>query len=122
MKYRLWIPLALLLTLLAGVAAAQSLSDIKERMKDRLPEISDLKARGIVGENNTGFLEFVGDKKEKEGVVEGENADRAAVYQHIAQQQGASAALVGKRRAAQIRQTAPSGVWLQDENGEWFQK
>ena len=122
MKYRLWIPLALLLTLLAGGAAAQSLSDIKERMKNRLPEISDLKARGIVGENNTGFLAFVGDQKEKANVVEAENADRAAVYQHIAQQQGASATLVGKRRAAQIRQTAPAGVWLQDDGGNWYRK
>lgn len=122
MKYRWWISIALLLFLTAGTAAAQSLSDIKERMKDRLPAIADLKSKGLVGENNDGFLEFVGEQKEKADVVQAENADRAAVYQHIAQQQGASATLVGQRRAVQIRDTATAGEWLQDENGNWYQK
>jgi uncharacterized protein YdbL (DUF1318 family) len=122
MKYRWWISIALLLFLAAGTAAAQSLSDIKQGMKDRLPAIADLKSRGIVGENNDGFLEFVGDQKEKTDVIQAENADRAAVYQHIAQQQGASATLVGQRRAVQIRDTAPAGVWLQDDAGKWYQK
>lgn len=123
MKHRLWFfPVALLLSLLAGAAAAQSLSEIKARMEDRLPVIADLKARGIVGETNKGFLAFVGDQREKAEVVQAENADRAAVYEAIAQQQGVSADLVGRRRALQLRQQARPGEWLQNESGEWYQK
>lgn len=123
MKHRLWmLPVALLLSLLAGVAAAQSLSEIKARMEDRLPVIADLKARGVVGETNKGFLAFVGDQREKADVVKAENEDRAAVYEAIAQQQGVSADLVGRRRALQLRQRARPGEWLQDENGNWYQK
>lgn len=123
MKHRLWmLPVALLLSLLAGVAAAQSLSEIKARMEDRLPVIADLKARGVVGETNKGFLAFVGDQREKADVVKAENEDRAAVYEAIAQQQGVSADLVGRRRALQLRQQARPGEWLQDENGNWYQK
>ena len=44
---------------------AYSSDGIKQRMIDRLPVINDLKARGIVGENNLGFLEFTGDQKDK---------------------------------------------------------
>jgi hypothetical protein len=116
------LPVALLLSLLAGVAAAQSLSEIKARMEDRLPVIADLKARGVVGETNKGFLAFVGDQREKADVVKAENEDRAAVYEAIAQQQGVSADLVGRRRALQLRQRARPGEWLQDENGNWYQK
>ena len=123
MNHRLWmLPVALLLSLLAGVAAAQSLSEIKARMEDRLPVIADLKARGVVGETNKGFLAFVGDQREKADVVKAENEDRAAVYEAIAQQQGVSADLVGRRRALQLRQQARPGEWLQDENGNWYQK
>ena len=100
-------------------AAAQ---DIKARMKDRLPIIDELKAKGIVGENHLGFLEFVGDRREKPEVVEAENQDRAVVYAAIAQQQGVSVELVGKRRAAQLRGLAQPGEWLQKESGEWYQK
>ncbi len=104
---------------LSGPAAAQ---DIKARMKDRLPIIDELKARGIVGENNLGFLEFVGDQREKPEVVKAENQDRAVVYAAIAKQQGVPVELVGKRRAAQLRELAPPGEWLQKESGEWYQK
>ena len=44
-------------------------SDIKARMQERLPTIVQMKADGIIGENNKGFLEFVpGAAKQKENV------------------------------------------------------
>lgn len=122
MKFRVWMPVLLLISLLAGVAAAQSLSEIKARMADRLPILADLKARGIVGENNRGFLEFVGGASEQGDAVKAENADRAAVYQAIAAQQGVHPDLVGKRRAVQLRELARPGEWLQDDGGNWYRK
>jgi len=107
------------LLFLSGTAGAQ---DIKARMKDRLPIINDLKTKGIVGENNQGFLEFVGGQQEKPEVLKAENQDRAVVYAAIAKQQGVSAELVGKRRAAQLRDLAKPGEWLQNEGGEWYKK
>jgi uncharacterized protein len=96
--------------------------DIKTRMKNRLPVIVELKAKGIVGENNRGYLEFVGGKKEKADVVAAENEDRKQVYTAIAKQQGTTAELVGKRRALQIAQKAGPGEFVQDAAGKWIQK
>lgn len=96
--------------------------DIKERMKARVPVISDLKAKGIVGENNKGFLEFRG-PQEKADIVSAENADRALVYEAIAKQQNTTSDLVGTRRALQIRnEVAGPGEWLQDDSGNWYKK
>ena len=99
-----------------------SAESIKQRMIKRLPVIKDLKARGIVGENNLGFLEFLGDQKEKADVVKAENRDRKSVYDNIAKKQGTTADVVGKHRAAQIAGKARAGQMLQDANGKWYKK
>lgn len=96
--------------------------DIKARMKNRLPEIKQLKAQGIVGEDSNGYLQFVGGKKAKAEVVAAENKDRKTVYTAIAKQQGTTAELVGKRRALQIGKKAAPGEWVQDAGGNWIQK
>ena len=95
---------------------------IKERFKERLPVIVELKNKGIVGENNLGFLEFVGDKKEKENVVQAENSDRTKVYEAIAKKEGTTSQKVGERRAIQIAEKADPGEWLKDQSGKWYQK
>jgi uncharacterized protein YdbL (DUF1318 family) len=97
--------------------------DIKARMQDRLPTIVQMKAEGVVGENNRGFLAFVpGAAQKMQGVVADENKDRQMVYSAIAKQQGTTAELVGERRAIQIAEKAASGEWLQDESGKWYKK
>ena len=96
--------------------------DIKKRMKDRLPVINELKAKGIVGEDNLGLLQFVSDKREGKDVIAAENSDRMTIYKAIAKQQNVTAELVGKRRAIQIAQKAGPGEWLQDARGNWYQK
>jgi len=102
-----------------GVSVAQ---DIKEQMKARLPTIVDLKDRGIVGENNKGYLDFRSDTREQEDVIAAENRDRRQVYSAIAAEQGTTEQLVGERRAAQIAQKAGPGQWIQDSSGSWNQK
>ena len=96
--------------------------DIRARMKARLPLIVELKSKGIVGENSNGLLEFVGNKKEQEEVIDAENKDRLQVYEAIAKQTATSPEVVAKRRALQIAEKASPGEWLEDENGKWYQK
>ena len=103
-----------------GVTA--SADDIKARMKNRLPVIKQLKAQGIVGEGNEGYLQLVGGNKAKADVVAAENKDRKTVYKAIAKQQGTTAELVGKRRALQIAKKSNPGEWVQDAAGNWIQK
>jgi len=91
-------------------------------MIDRLPVIKSLKAKGIIGEDNAGYLEFVGQKKEKADVIQAENKDRKLVYGAIAKQQGTTVELVGKHRAVQLANKAQPGEWLQDAKGKWYQK
>ena len=98
-------------------------SDIKARMQERLPTIVKMKAEGVFGENNRGFLAFApGAAKRGESVIAAENKDRGAVYSAIANQQGTTAEIVGKRRAIQIGQKASRGEWLQDASGKWYTK
>lgn len=111
---------SLLTTLLfAGFVFAQ---DIRTRMIERLPAIKELKVKGIVGENNKGYLEFIGEKKEGQDVVTDENGDRKKVYDAIARREGAGIEIVGQRRALQIAKVAERGEWLQDAQGKWYKK
>jgi uncharacterized protein YdbL (DUF1318 family) len=113
------------LTLLAGVwvVVGTAFSDeIKARMIARLPVLKDLKAQGVIGENNQGYLEYRGAERPNKEVVQAENQDRQAVYSAIAKQQGTTMELVGKQRAMQIAEKAGSGEWLQDASGKWYQK
>jgi uncharacterized protein YdbL (DUF1318 family) len=114
--------LSVLLPVILICAANSYAQGIKERMKERLPVIVGLKNQGIIGENNLGYLEFIGDKKEKEDIISSENQDRKKVYEAIAKQQNSDAETVGKHRAIQIAEKADPGDWLQDGNGKWYQK
>lgn len=116
------ISLSLSVLLITGALAFAGSNEIKARIKARLPVIDALKADGIIGENNRGYLEFIKNNKPKEDVVISENQDRKKVYSAIAKQQGTTADLVGKRRAKQITQRAKPGQWLQDGSGNWYQK
>lgn len=111
----------MLSVILLSVSSAFT-QDIKERMKDRLPVIIELKNKGVIGENNMGYLEFVGAAGEKQDVVRAENKDREAVYKAIAGKQNTTVEKVGKRRAQQIAKKADPGEWLKNEKGEWYQK
>jgi uncharacterized protein YdbL (DUF1318 family) len=116
------ISLSLVVLFISGALAFAGSKEIKARMKARLPVINALKANGIIGENNRGYLEFIGSNKSKADVVNAENNDRRQVYSAIARQQGATVDIVGKRRAKQISERARPGQWIQDERGKWYPK
>jgi uncharacterized protein YdbL (DUF1318 family) len=108
--------------LITGASAFAGSDKIKARMKERLPVIAGLKSEGVIGENNKGYLEFIGGNQAKKNVINAENSDRKQVYTAIAKQQGTSVDLVGKRRAKQIAKKAKPGQWIQDQSGKWYQK
>jgi uncharacterized protein YdbL (DUF1318 family) len=117
---RLSVALFVLFVLASAVSAfAQG---IKARMHARLPEIVALKAEGVIGEDNRGYLSFVGSARKKVDIVNAENEDRHQVYAAIAQQQGTTVDVVGRLRARQIAANAAAGEWLQNENGQWIRK
>lgn len=116
----------MIVLVIGAVSAVQALGAdlgaIKGRMKDRLPVIKALKVKGLVGENNQGYLEFLGKGRENESVVAAENTDRKTVYEAIAAQQNVDIGVVERHRAAQLRENAEAGMWLEDANGNWYRK
>jgi uncharacterized protein len=104
-----------------GSAYGQDLGAIKQRMEGRLGQINALKTQKVVGENNQGYLEFVGAARDG-AVVEAENADRRQVYQVVASKTGGSAEQAGRARAKQIREQSAPGIMIQDETGRWVEK
>lgn len=126
MKLKIYVSLLIIMlfgSFFANVSSvADDLSAVKRQMEKRLPIIIELKSKGIIGENNTGYLQFIGGRREKEDIVQAENQDRRKVYESIAKKEGASIEQVGQRRAQQIAGKARKGEWLQGLNGKWYQK
>ncbi|MFW5802820.1 MAG: YdbL family protein [Verrucomicrobiota bacterium] len=107
------------------VLSAQSMQEIKQRMADRLPTISELKEKQLVGENYQGFLEVLEPEKvsdEQKEAVNAENDDRKIVYAKIADQVDATLKLVGQQRAESIREQSAPGIMIQQPDGTWAEK
>lgn len=102
----------------AGQALAQG---IKERMRARLPVILALKADGVVGENNKGFLTVL-KSTDKQAVVDAENQDRRKVYSMIAKRERTSPQVVGQRVAKKKAERAKPGTMIQGPDGKWYRK
>ena len=108
---------------LAAGAWAQDMGALRARMQERLPQLDALKAQGLIGETNDGYVATrVENNASAEALVAAENADRQAVYQAIAQRTGAAVDAVARARARQIASNSAEGVWLQDESGAWHRK
>ncbi len=122
MKFRICLMGLILLVMGFGMAQPGHAQGVKERMKERLPVIADLKARGVIGESHDGYLAFVGKQKENQDVVSSENKDRKAVYTKMAQQQKTTLDLVEKRAGANLAKRAKPGEFVQKPGGEWIKK
>ena len=107
---------------LTAPAWARSLADITQAMKQRAPIIGELKAKGIVGENNAGYLAFVSGAREEESLVAAENTDRKAVYAYLAKKENTSLSNVEKRQAIRKAKNTESGEFYQTEDGAWKRK
>lgn len=97
--------------------------DLHERFVQRHPAIEALRASGVVGENNQGFVELRGVADDKAvQLVKDENDDRTKAFAIIAQKDGTAPDEVGRERAKKIADRAKPGVWLQAVDGTWSQK
>ena len=114
--------LLLVFSLLTIQAWAAGADDIKERMRQRLPAINALKDQGVIGEDSQGYQQFRGSDQSQKDLLAAENQDRRAVYQAIANKEGAQPGLVGQRRAQQIEEIGKAGHWFQKPDGTWQQK
>ena len=106
----------------ATLVRAESLGAVKARIEQRLAAVDALKDRGVIGENNRGFVEVRGTAAADQRIVADENADRQTVYAAIAAQSKESAEAVGRTRAQKIVAAARPGQWIQDAGGAWKKK
>ena len=103
-------------------SAAEDLGVVKARMEQRLPQIDELKSKGVVGENSRGMMELRGGDVNAGDAVAAENRDRTMVYAEIARQTRTSVDQVARVRARQIAGASAPGVWLQKDDGSWYKK
>lgn len=101
---------------------ADDLSDAQRRIQARQVDLAALKEKGVLGENNRGFVEVREAAPGAEAVVSAENADRGTIYGILAKQTSSTAEAVGRARARQIAANSRAGVWVQDEAGRWSRK
>ena len=105
---------------------------LREKMKGRFPLLKPFYDKGNIGENNRGLLEIkvteglgLKDKAQLNGLVEGENKDRTALYKEIV-----SANKLGNEAMPQVqklfanswRQKSQPGWWVETDKGEWEKK
>ena len=127
MKFSHFLRITLLLAAMflgsTALRAAEDLGAVKARMEQRIAPLNELKSRGVVGENNQGYVEARANATAADqNLISQENADRRTVYAAIAAQTGATPDAVGKHRAQQIASIALRGHWIQDPSGAWRQK
>ena len=93
--------------------------------KERFSDLKALKAKGVVGENNHGYVQALGGGADVKAIVSAENADRKAVYQAIVEQNqlgdGALATVEGVFAGVQ-RDKAVAGEKIQESSGTWVTK
>lgn len=106
----------------SAAAIAGEIEEVKQRMEQRLPKISQMKKEQAVGENNRGYLEVLKENRADKAVVRAENKDRKLVYKAIAKETDSDTTAVGRQRARQIAERSAPGIMLQDTKGRWKAK
>jgi len=102
--------------------SSSKLDQLKKRFQERYPAIKELKAKGVVGETDKGYLEWV-EKKESASadLVKEENDDRTTLYEEVAKKDKSDADTVAKHAAQRNFDKAKSGEYLQVD-GKWHKK
>ena len=130
-------------SVLLGLAAGQAQSkptpdprlELKERMKQRHPQLEKVRDGGKVGETAAGLVEAVKPASAAEKtdaadpksmtigeLVEAENKDRKALFELLAQDLKLTPAEVGKQNGIRSLEKATDEHWLKLEDGRWVQK
>jgi len=87
-------------------------------------DIGDAKARGLVGEANTGYIAAVQTPASAEvrALIADVNAKRKSRFESTAQKTGTSAAQVANRFYELAIQKTSAGNYYQDAGGRWQKK
>jgi len=95
-----------------------------DNRRDRFEQLRELKAKGIVGENNRGYVEALEGDPQAESVVQAENRDRRIVYTTVEKQNNLTDALstIEKVFAQVQREKSQPGEKIQSEDGTWVTK
>ena len=123
-----------IIVMLAGVCLAESKYSIKqmtpevesalESRRSRYDQLADFKKRGMIGENNQGYVEFLQGDVDARALAEAENNDRRIIYRTIAEQNDLKDAIatIEKIFAQVQRDKAQPGEKIQQEDGAWTSK
>lgn len=95
-----------------------------EGRKARFEKLNQLKAQGVIGENNKGYVENLAGDDDTQAVVNAENKDRKVIYITIADQNGLTDSLhtIEKVFAQVKRDKAKTGEKIQLLDGSWTSK
>lgn len=121
-RYKIQILLIICFVFAISSASARSLNEVIQSMKQRAPAVKKLKSAGIVGENNKGYLSFIGSAGGHKALVLKENKDRKATYKYIARKENTSLSVVEARNAKRKADKARSGEFFQNPSGSWIKK
>lgn len=104
-------------------SGAPDLSTLKNQLMEREDQINELMDQGLVGITNEGLYSIRGDISPMQSKhVQEQNDDLKAYYDIVAKEKGEDVEKVQKNSAAQMIKDAGPQVWVQDEEGDWFQK
>ena len=93
--------------------------------QQRYDLLQQMKAEGLIGESNQGYVSAIGASGAAASVVAAENADRQAIYSAIVEQNALGAAGMAQVQLAFAevqREKARSGDHIQLASGQWTQK
>ncbi len=93
--------------------------------RNRFDQLRALKEKGVVGENNRGYVEALGDDPQAKAIADEENQDRRFIYKTIVEQNNLSADAISTIETvfAQVqRDKANPGEKIQDASGSWLKK
>lgn len=85
-------------------------------------DLSEARARGIVGEKLDGYIGAVTSSAEANAVVSDVNARRRTEYEKISKANGQPVSVVGKVAAENIINGLPTGSLYQAPDGSWKKK
>jgi uncharacterized protein YdbL (DUF1318 family) len=108
--------------LISGFLQAESIDDLKLKIKERKPHIDLMLKTHVLGENNEGYLSARQElTKDQRRWLKDENRDRSKLYDKVAAETGyyVSKDEIAFQRARNIRMNASGGIWVQSKYGEW---
>ncbi len=116
-------------TILAGAYDIKEMTPQIQKAFDgrqsRYNQLQDLKASGVLGEDNQGLVKVLKPFPEADAMMRAENSDRQVIYSAIANQNGLGPAGLSqiKRIFAEVqREKARNGDHVQLPTGDWVEK